>query len=513
MSIEQLADDIVQSGARMAFGVPGSGITLSLIDALEQRGIPFHLSHFEGAGALMAATSGRLTGAAGVSLSIKGPGLTNALPGIAAAHYEAFPLVHLAEAYAPGSSPAQAHKRLDQATLCSPVTKAVRHRSRSGPGYDDLARLAVAEEPGPVLLELAPQPTESQPDLPEAEAVRGDLAAALDLIRGASRPVVIAGALAVRASLSNVLASLACPVFSTCASKGVIDEALPHAAGLFTGVGLELTPEWHLLPQADLVIGIGLTARESLGVKPFPCPFIAVEAIITPGSDGFAPAATVSINAINDVLAAINGKAWGQEELAAVLAALHARMDQGFLPGAVFHLLDRHFGRRARMVLDTGYFCTIGEHALSARASDLCLMSGQGRYMGTGIPMAVGAALTDPATPAVAVLGDGGIAMYLAEARLAAKNRLPLLFVLMTDNSFSSIRTRALKDNLTQKPLVMDGRGWTREFEAMGIPATRAENLNAVEAALAAWSPASGPAYLEIPFEPVAYEAMVAGIR
>jgi acetolactate synthase-1/2/3 large subunit len=78
--------------------------------------------------------------------------------------------------------------------------------------------------------------------------------------------------------------------------------------------------------------------------------------------------------------------------------------------------------------------------------------------------------------PTVLVTGDGGVAMYLAEAKLAAQHKLPLLIVLMTDNAFGSIRTRAIKDGLTQKPLVMDGKSWVGIFDSLGIPGTRAEN-------------------------------------
>jgi acetolactate synthase-1/2/3 large subunit len=188
-------------------------------------------------------------------------------------------------------------------------------------------------------------------------------------------------------------------------------------------------------------------------------------------------------------------------------------MEEGFLPGAVFAEIDRQFQRRVRMVMDTGYFCTIGEHAWRAASADLCLLSGQGRYMGTSLPMAIGGALHDQSVPTVMVAGDGGIGMYLAEAKLAVQQKLPLLIVLMTDNAFGSVRTRAIKDGLTQKPLTMDGKSWVPVFDALGIPGTRADSLSKVSDALSDWMPSSGPAFLEVPFEPNAYEAMVAGIR
>jgi acetolactate synthase I/II/III large subunit len=511
--IARLAEAITSHGVTRLFGVPGSGVTLSLIDALEKRGIAFHLTHFEGAGALMAATVGRLSGRAGVSLSIKGPGLANAVPGIAAAWFEAYPLVHLTEAFPPGSPVSQAHKRMDQAALVAPITKASRFSAKDGPSFTSLAHFACAEEPGPVLFELAPSAPARAEALPEIVTRREDGTRARESLRNAQRPIVIAGALALRAGLGAALARLTCPVFSTAAVKGIVDEHAATAAGPWTGVGLELTPEQVLLPQADLIIGIGLTAREALKCAPFKVPYIAVEAVDTPGTDAFAPAARIGLGDASAALDLIAGKSWGLDELKGILDRLQARMEEGFLPGAVFRVIDDHFQRRLRMVMDTGYFCTIGEHAWRAASADLCLLSGQGRYMGTGLPMALGAALHDPSVPTVLVTGDGGVAMYLAEAKLAAQHKLPLLIVLMTDNAFGSIRTRAIKDRLTQKPLVMDGKSWVATFDSLGIPGTRADNIGAVEQALAAWTPRNGPAFLEIPFEPDAYEAMVAGIR
>lgn len=511
--IARLSEEITAHGVTRLFGVPGGGVTLSLIDALEKRGITFHLTHFEGAGALMAATVGRLSGRAGVSLSIKGPGLANAVSGVAAAWFEAYPLVHLTEAFPPGSPASQAHKRMDQAAMVAPLTKASRFAAKQGPSFTSMAHFACAEEPGPVLFQLAPSAPASAEPLPEPPAVRADSRQALALLKNTKKPIVIAGALALRAGLGIALAKLNCPVFSTAAAKGLIDERAINAAGVFTGVGEGYVPEYSLLHRADLIIGIGLTARETLKTGPFRVPYLAIEAVETPGTAAFDPAARIGLGDAVAALDLIAEKNWGLDELKGILNRLQARMEEGFLPGAVFRVIDHHFQRRLRMVMDTGYFCTIGEHAWRAAAADLCLLSGQGRYMGTGLPMALGAALHDSSLPTVLVTGDGGLAMYLAEAKLAAQHQLPLLIVLMTDNAFGSIRTRAIKEKLTQKPLIMDGRSWVATFDSLGIPGTRADNLGAVEDALAAWTPRNGPAYLEIPFEPDAYEAMVGGIR
>lgn len=510
-SIAQLAEEIVSHGVPMLFGIPGSGASLTLLDHLEKHGIPFHLTHFEGSAALMAATVGHLSGKAGVSLSIKGPGLTNALPGIAAAWFENLPLVHIAEASPPDAPPSQAHKRLDQETLVAPVTKASRHFGFVG-GFSALAGHALAEAPGPVVYNLTPKAVTGEPELVAGTVQSVNEGAGLDLIRKARRPLVIAGSAACRAGLASLLSGLGCPVFSTAAAKGIVNESAPNAAGVFTGVGLSLTPEAVLVPQADLVIGLGLTAKEVLGAKPFPVPFVAFDAAPSIGSEGFKPASSIRLDAAKVAPALAGLPGWGQEMLRDIVQKLDERMSEGFLPGAVFQQLQQVLPL-ARMVMDTGYFCTIGEHAWKAPRADLCLMSGQGRYMGTGLPMALGAALYNQSTPTVCVVGDGGVGMYLAEARLAARHRLPLIIMLMTDGTFGSIRTRSLKDGITQKPLLMEGRSWIPAFEALGIPGVRTTTPEALGSALRTWNAASGPIFIEVPFDPDPYEAMVRDIR
>lgn len=512
-AIEELADALAVGGRERLYGVPGSGPTLSLIDALERRGLGFVTTHSEAAAVVMAGTEGRLSDRPGVSLSIKGPGLANAVPGLAIAGFESLPLVHLTEAYAPDAPAASAHKRLDQASLVSAVAKG-RRALEGGPGFAALADWARAEEPGPVVLELTRAADETAapppPVPPRPEA--GDL---LALVRRAERPLVIAGGLACRqAGWPEALARLGIPVLTTAAAKGLVDEALPQAGGIYTGVGLDLAPERRLLAEADLVVGLGLRAKELLRSAPLPCPAVNLDLLDTPGSEAFAFAARGGLALADELFDLLGRRSWGLDSVAASVTKLRDHMQGlGFLPPQVFEAIDRRFDRRQRCVLDTGYFCTMGEHALRPRAADLCLFSGQGRYMGTALPMALGAALTDLSVPTVAVLGDGGIGYFLAELSLAVERRLPLLVVLMTDGAFGSIRTRARAEGLTQKPLAFPGRSWCAAAAGLGLPAERLESLPAVEAALAAWDPATGPAFLEIAFPADPYEEMVRGIR
>lgn len=512
----RLAEEIVERTSGPVFGVPGSGATLTLIDALEQQGREFVLTHFEGAAAMMAGTVGRLSGQAGVCVSIKGPGLTNMVPGLAVSTYEAFPLVAIAEAYGEAAPAAKAHKRIDQAALTGTVSKAITQWAKQGPSFADVATLAEAETPGPVVLELAQPEPATALALPQPVGITAGTGAAevAGLVEKSKRSIVIAGTLAIRAGLSEKLNRLAIPVFSTTAAKGVMDETHPSSAGVYTGVGLDASPEHDLFKEADLVVCIGMRPHEVLATRPFGVPAVNLAAVSEPGAEAFGFAAVAGPAAAPDILGLLAQKSWGVERVAEAQDRIRrAAITNCFLPGQVYQHAQKHFAGNVRGVFDTGYFCTIAEHIWQAPNPSCCLMSGQGRYMGTGIPMALGAAIHDPSLPTIAFVGDGGVGPFIGEAKIAVERRLPLLFCLLTDGYLSSIRTRALQDGLTQRPVTIGRNSWRGVFDGFGMPTFTSDDENSFDDALRAWQPSQGPAYIEVGFEPDAYEAMVKGIR
>jgi acetolactate synthase-1/2/3 large subunit len=337
-----------------------------------------------------------------------------------------------------------------------------------------------------------------------------------ELITLAERPVVIAGTLALRKNLSSQLNQLAVPVFSVAAAKGVIDETLPQSAGVYTGVGLELTPEFSILPQADLVIGVGLRHNEILGVKPFQCRAINLDPLGEGLCSGFQFDHVLdgSPKEMEIVFTALARKDWGLEFLESCLGKMRDRLLTGqFMPAHAFQVIEQYFQHGARLVLDTGNFCTIGEHIWRVLEPKWYLSSGQGRYMGVGLPMALGAAVYDTSIPTVACLGDGGIGMFIAEIKMAVKRRLPLLVVLMSDSHLGSIRMRSIRDGLTEKPVVIHQPSWLKTVEGLGVNAAQAKNETEVEEILKSWNYSDGPLFMEIAFDPEGYQHMIRDIR
>ncbi len=81
-----IARGLFNAGCRHAFGMPG-GEVLSVMDALVEAGIAFHLVRHENAGGLMAEGSYHMTGAPGILLATLGPGMANAVNAIANAEH------------------------------------------------------------------------------------------------------------------------------------------------------------------------------------------------------------------------------------------------------------------------------------------------------------------------------------------------------------------------------------------------------------------------------------------
>ncbi len=508
-----LAAQIAQRGTTHSFGIPGGGASLELIDALEQNGVAFHTTCFEGSAALMAGAFGRQSGRAGVAIGIKGPGLSNMVPGLAACRLESMPVVAITEAYPPGTPLGKSHKRLDHDCLVSGVAKGRRSISAQGPGFTQLAEWAEAEQPSPVLLDIFNPPLAEDAPVPDATPAKQN-SKLIDLVLRSQRPVVIAGTLAIRRGWSGSLNALAIPVFSTAAAKGVVDETLPQAAGVYTGAGLDLSPERTLFHEADLIIGLGLRSNEVLVSGALPTDAINIDSCGVAMSPGFNFAASGEAADMNDFFSALCGKAWGLDLVASAVA--HTRqylLGSTFLPAHMFQYLETQFNYRARLVLDTGAFCTVGEHIGRVRHPHLYLSSGQGRYMGISLPLAIGAAFQDPSTPTLLAVGDGGIGMFIGEAKLAAENRLPLLIVMLSDGGFGCIRPRAETLGLSTRSLTMKSNPWRSVMDGLGFRTWSAKTESDVVACLESWDPAQGPAYLEVSFKADPYANMCLKLR
>lgn len=526
-----VAAALEDGGVTACFGIPGGGPSSALVRELDALGIPFHLASHEASAAIMAGAYGRRSGELGCCLSIKGPGLANMVPGLVADAYEDMPVLAVSEAYPPAAT--RMHKRLDHRAAVACFAKA--HATLGDP-TDTIARLAAVasrEVPGPVHLDLF------EADVPEfiepvaegraiAEAARLSVRGAADvldevlaMVGSASRPAVIVGGVATRGPWGSDLGELSVPVLTTLAAKGVLDERVAPAAGIFTGDGKEPAPEGRVLAEADLVVGLGLRNTEVLTPSVGGRPLVMADIVgaNARGEDlaiGFDPRLRAVLEEPEDMGRLIEvlraASPWGAELAADAKRALaECLLDDPWSPARVFALCQEALPHDTCLVLDTGLFATVGEHLWLARTPDCFLASANGRFMGTGIPMAVGTTIAVPAVPTVCAVGDGGIRMYAADIRLAVELGLPILFVLMTDGRFASVHGPPAGGE-TSEPTI-PGTSWYKAIAEFGCPSARADSEAACAAALAAWDRTAGPFFLEAVFDADVYATMTEDIR
>src|SRR6202163_3068816 len=89
---EVLVDQLIINGVRHVFCVPGESY-LAVLDAFHDRDIALTVCRQEGGAAMMAEAVGKATGQPGICFVTRGPGATNAAPGIHIARQDSSPLV------------------------------------------------------------------------------------------------------------------------------------------------------------------------------------------------------------------------------------------------------------------------------------------------------------------------------------------------------------------------------------------------------------------------------------
>ncbi len=514
--VEALARGLVDAGVCHAFGVTGSGSSLALISALQTRGCQYVGVGHEGAAALMAGACGRDGCLRAAAITIKGPGFVNLLPGILSNAYEGRATVSISEAYAADAPAWRRHKRADHRALAGSMLKGYARVDGSAAQANWTRALAESEYPGPVHLDLGPAaeaaaPTVLRDDDPLDDAVAGEAGA--DLIARASRPLVVLGSFAARHPGSPDWNALRVPVVTTAAAKGIYDERLPWSAGVITGERGELAPEGSVVSKADLVVGIGFRNDEVVAANAPDVPGIFVDAVGAGVRAGFGAVHAVSAEqGGRAVYEALLDKEWGAD----VVAAHRARVERHVLSG------DWQLGRALRtiaagidagsvLVPDTGFFCTVAETIwLSASRRAFC-GSSVGRFMGTGIPTAIGIALGEPGTPVVALFGDGGASPYFGEIRIAVRHSLPILFAMASDGRYGSVAAFA-SPGADAATLGGGDVDWCAAARGLGCEAAAIDSTVALESALSNWR-RSGPLFLRMAFEPDRYAAVARRLR
>jgi acetolactate synthase-1/2/3 large subunit len=526
---EAVVGALAARGTRRIWGVPGGGSSLDLIAAAPKVGIDFVLARHETAAAIMAMADAELTGAPGAVLTTKGPGVANAVNGLACATLERAPLILLADGFTAAQQGWITHQFFDQRAATAAVTKGHARAESDSPAGEiaALLDLAMAAPQGAVHLDLTSQAARrpagqamAAPALAPSAPDQGDAAA---LLAAARRPVILAGLEAATPGAAQALRALAaalhCPVLVTYKAKGVLPDAHPLHAGIFTGGTLEAA----VVGRADLIIQIGLDPVELI-LQPWRYTAPILDVALRPHPVRYAaPSAALhgDIAArIGDLLPHARASDWSAAEIAghreAALAALAWQGEGGIAPPDVVRVaqaIAREVGATPRATVDAG------AHMFSATAFWQCedprdlLISNGLASMGFALPAGIACALHDPARGAVAFTGDGGLMMCAGELATAVEARAKLVTIVFNDGALSLIDIKQQSRQLPPAGARWGRADFARVAEGFGMAGFRAGSLDEYRAALRAAFALDGPALIDVFVDPAGYPAQLQAMR
>ena len=266
---------LAQEDVKVIFGYPG-GAVLHIYDELAKnpRGIKHILCRHEQAVAHAADGYARAANKTGVSLVTSGPGLTNAVTGIASAYMDSIPMVIISGQVPTHAIGEDAFQEVDSVGITRPCVKYNILVSK----VEDLAysikkafHLAITGRPGPVLVDIPkdvsnatcewdyPETIELRSYQPQTEGHSGQIKRAFKLISQAQRPFVYSGGGVVNSNagkeLTELVTQLGCPCTNTLMGLGGIPSSDPHFVGM---LGMHGTYEANMAMQkCDVLLAIG----------------------------------------------------------------------------------------------------------------------------------------------------------------------------------------------------------------------------------------------------------------
>ena len=459
-----------REGIRVIFTLVGDTI-LPLCDAAEDEGIQFIDTRHEGAAMAMADGWARVTGEPAVALVTGGPGFSNAMSTLPNIFTSESPVIFLAGCSELPQLGMLAFQEIDQVSMAAPVTKGawmIQHPSRIPDMIATAFRTALSGRTGPVHLTIPLDIQESELTnstiLEDTKAEYrhhgrnpGDpllVDAALDLLRKAKRPVVIAANAAryqlSQSSIEGLIETTGLPLFTIEQARGIVSDDHPLCLG-YADASLNQAARYFQEADTVLLIGKRLDHRYRYGLSPF---FSSEAKIIQvdPSSHEIGRNRSISLGIMGHLGAIVdqmNKKAlslhW-KHQTPWVDTLLKAKKNhirdlesnatdrEPLHAMSVFKSIKQCISDDAILVFDGGDFVQWGRGYLKAHPPGHWLRLGPLAHLGLGLPFAISAKLAKPKSDVFLFIGDGAIGFHTMEYDTAIRHDLPFTTVLGNDS-------------------------------------------------------------------------------
>ena len=467
-------------GVNFLWGYPG-GAVLYIYDALyKQDTIQHVLVRHEQAAVHAADGFARATGEVGVALVTSGPGVTNAITGIATAYMDSIPMVIVTGQVPTPSIGLDAFQECDTVGITRPIVKhnfLVKDVRDLAMTMKKAFHIARTGRPGPVVVDIPkdvsmakagvpfeyPKHVEMRSYNPVRKGHSGQIRKAVQLLLAAKRPYIYTGGGVIlgeaTAELRELVHLLGYPCTNTLMGLGSIAASDPQFLGM---LGMHGTYEANMTMQhSDVLLAVG--ARFDDRVIGNPKHFASVERKIIhididPSS--ISKRVRVDIPIVGDVKDVL-------QELIHQIKEAQAKPDANAL-GAWWSQINEWRKReclvykgsteviKPQMVIetlcnltkdrDTYITSDVGQHQMWAaqyyrfEQPRRWINSGGLGTMGVGLPYAMGIKLAKPESDVFCVTGEGSIQMCIQELSTCLQYRTPVKIVSLNNRYLGMVR-------------------------------------------------------------------------
>ena len=471
MGSEILIKSLQAEGVKHLWGYPG-GAVLYIYDALyKQDSIQHVLVRHEQAAVHAADGFARATGEVGVALVTSGPGLTNAVTGIATAYTDSIPMVVIAGQTSTNYIGTDAFQECDTVGITRPIVKhnfLVKDVRELAETMKKAFHIARTGRPGPVVVDIPkdvsfkkalytgyPEKVEMRSYNPVKKGHAGQIRKALQLLLTAKRPYIYTGGGVLLGNACNELRQLVdmlgYPVTNTLMGLG----AYPASDKKFLGMlGMHGTIEANnAMQNCDVLLAVG--ARFDDRVIGNPKHFMSVERKIIhididPSS--ISKRVKVDVPIVGDVKDVLN-------ELIAMLRELGqwwSTIDGWRSRDCLSYDKSNTEVIKPQYVVDTLWNMTkdadayitsdVGQHQMWAAQyyrfdePRRWINSGGLGTMGVGLPYAMGIKLAKPDSEVFCITGEGSIQMNIQELATCKQYNTPVVICALNNRFLGMVR-------------------------------------------------------------------------
>ena len=476
------AQIIVQSlkaeGVEYVFGYPG-GAVIEIYDAIFQLNKFKHiLARHEQAAVHAADAYSRVSGKVGVALVTSGPGVTNALSGIATAYSDSIPMVVISGQVGNSLIGTDAFQEVDTVGITRPCVKhnfLVTNVNELAETIKKAFQIAASGRPGPVVVDVPKDVTQAmakfsypQEDIfirsyqPVVQGHIGQIKKAVQMLASAKRPVVYFGGGVVLGNASEELTKFVRMTGAPCTGTLMGLGAYPSSDRQFLGMlGMHGTYEANLAMQnADVVLAVG--ARFDDRVVSVPSKFFekakkVIHIDVDPSS--IAKRVKVDIPIVGDVKNVLTEMIglWGKQDTTPASDSLDKwwksieewrsrdclwfdNDSEIIKPQYVVQKLAEITNNSAIITSDVGQHQMFAAQYYPFKRPRQWLNSGGLGTMGVGLPYAMGAKLAAPDQDVFCITGEGSIQMNIQELSTCFQYRIPVNVVTLNNGYLGMVR-------------------------------------------------------------------------